>query len=191
MAAPQPATGSGAGTEGSVAPRERSQQMFRTGRSLGNASAMLNHAVAERLGLHPTAWECLSLLFEHGALPAGRLAQLTGLTTGAVTGLVDRLEAAGYARRRRDPDDRRRVIVELVPEALAGVLPLFEPMLADMHTLHAGYSDEELRAVQRCIQGAADILRRHALIIRTRTAEGCDQGEPSPASTASPRGESR
>jgi DNA-binding MarR family transcriptional regulator len=133
---------------------------------------MLNHAVAERLGLDPTAWECLTLLFEHGPVTAGRLAELTGLTTGAVTGLVDRLESAGYVRRERDPNDRRRVIVTLVPSALAGVMPLFEPMLVEMHASHARYSDEEMTAILGCLQDAADILRRHALRLRAETAAG-------------------
>jgi DNA-binding MarR family transcriptional regulator len=145
--------------------------VIRAGRSLGNASAMLNHAAAERLGLHPTAWECLSLLFEHGAITAGRLAELTGLTTGAVTGLVDRLEAAGYVRRQRDVHDRRRVIVEPVPEAMRHCLPLFQPMLADMRRLHDRYSEGELATVVKCLDEAAEILRRHALAIRADTGE--------------------
>ena len=175
-------------------PREAGEEMFRAGRALGQASAMLNHAVAERLGLHPTAWECLSLLCEQGPMPAGRLAQLTGLTSGAVTGLVDRLEAAGFVRRQRDATDRRRVIVEPAPTAVADVMPLFAPMLAEMRELNSSYTDDELRAVQRCLQGAADILRRQALLIRAGTAgEGADQGGPpsSRPSTTAPLGESR
>jgi DNA-binding MarR family transcriptional regulator len=146
--------------------RETSDALVRAGRSVGNASAMLNHAVAERLGLDPTAWECATLLFEHGPVTAGRLAELTGLTSGAVTGLVDRLEAAGYVRRERDPDDRRRVIVTLVPAAFAGVMPLFEPMLAEMHASHARYTEDQLAAIVECLQDAADVLRRHALRLR-------------------------
>ena len=147
-----------------------SEDMVTAGRALGHASSMLTSAVAERLGLHPTSWECLSLLFEHGPVTAGRLGDLTGLTTGAVTGLVDRLEAAGYVRRRRDEQDRRRVIVELVPSALPSVLPLFEPMLAEMRALHARYDEVQLAAMVECLDGAADILRRHALRLRHETA---------------------
>lgn len=150
--------------------RETDEAMIRAGRSLGQASAMLNHAVAERLALHPTSWECLSLLFEHGSMPAGRLAELTGLTTGAVTGLVDRLEAGGYVHRQRDPDDRRRVIVELVPSALADAVPLFRPMLADMGEIHSRYSDQQLAAIGECLRDAAGVLRDHALRIRRETA---------------------
>lgn len=145
--------------------------MFEAGRALGQASAMLNHAIAERLHLHPTAWECLSLLFEHGAMPAGRLAEITGLTTGAITGLVDRLESAGYVRRQRDPDDRRRVIIEVVPAAAVEVPDLFGPMLADMRKLHSAYSDEQLAAMVQCLHDAAEVLRSHALRVRAQTAD--------------------
>lgn len=149
-----------------------SEDMVTAGRALGHASSMLTSAVAERLCLHPTSWECLSLLFEHGPVTAGRLAELTGLTTGAVTGLIDRLESAGYVERRRDAGDRRRVIVELVPSAQPSVLPLFAPMLAEMRELHARYTEAELAAVVECLEGAADILRRHALRVRAETAAG-------------------
>jgi DNA-binding MarR family transcriptional regulator len=70
---------------------------------------------SEDIGLHPTDLGALCLLLLHGPAPAGRLAELTGLTTGAVTGVIDRLEKGGFVRREVDPADRRKVIV--VPEA--------------------------------------------------------------------------
>ena len=72
---------------------------------------MFHQAVADVLGLHITDHKCLDLLHRFGAMPAGRLGELTGLTTGAVTGIIDRLEQAGYARRANDPKDRCRTIV--------------------------------------------------------------------------------
>ena len=69
-------------------------------------------SVAELAGLHRTQWRCLDILTTRGPLTAGQLARATRLTTGAVTAVVDQLEAAGYVRRIRDPDDRRRVIIE-------------------------------------------------------------------------------
>src|ERR671936_1321222 len=73
---------------------------------------MFHEAVADVLGLHITDHKCLDLIYRFGAMPAGRLAELTGLTTGAVTGIIDRLEKAGYVRRTNDPKDRRRTIIE-------------------------------------------------------------------------------
>lgn len=70
-----------------------------------------SYAAIEDVGLNPTDLGSLCLLLLHGPAPAGRLAGLTGLTTGAVTGVIDRLEAGGFVRRDVDPADRRKVIV--------------------------------------------------------------------------------
>ncbi|MFJ3903138.1 MarR family winged helix-turn-helix transcriptional regulator [Streptomyces sp. NPDC090025] len=82
--------------------------------------ALFNQAVADHLGLHPTDVQCLNLLsLERVPVTIGRVAELTGLTTGSATRLVDRLERAGYVRRERDAEDRRRVMVTSVPEKMA------------------------------------------------------------------------
>ncbi|GAB2876101.1 hypothetical protein GCM10027074_50080 [Streptomyces deserti] len=82
--------------------------------------ALFNQAVADHLGLHPTDLQCLNLLtLEGGPVTTGRIAELTGLTTGSATRLVDRLERAGYVVRERDAADRRRVLVATVPEKAA------------------------------------------------------------------------
>jgi DNA-binding MarR family transcriptional regulator len=70
-----------------------------------------NFEAIEAVGLNPTDLGSLCLLLLHGPAPAGRLAELTGLTTGAVTGVIDRLEAGGFVRREVDDTDRRKVIV--------------------------------------------------------------------------------
>ncbi len=147
--------------------QQLSDGMVAAGRGLGNASAMLNHAVAEWLGLNPTDWECVSVLFDRGPLTAGQLAKVTGLTTGAVTGLIDRLEAAGYVRSTRDPADRRRVIVELVPERLDEVFPVFAPMLADMVASHAAFTDAQMEAVIEALPRRRGFCGRTPLRIRS------------------------
>lgn len=80
-----------------------------------------NQAVAQKVGLGASDSQFLSLLGQHGPLTPGRLAELSGLTTGSVTGVIDRLERAGYARRERDAGDRRKVLVTLVPAAMASM----------------------------------------------------------------------
>jgi DNA-binding MarR family transcriptional regulator len=86
------------------------------------AGAVLNNqAVTARVGLGPSDSQFMSLLSVHGPLTPGRFAELTGLTTGTVTGVLDRLEKAGYVRRERDPGDRRKVSVVPVPEAMAAL----------------------------------------------------------------------
>jgi DNA-binding MarR family transcriptional regulator len=147
---------------------ELSAALLVAGRSLGNSSSMLLNACAERLGLHSTDWGCVLLLNE--ALPtpltAGQLAELTGLTTGAVTGVLDRLENAGYVRRERDPADRRRVVVRLVPEEMARIQPMFDGMIADMIAMHRDYSDDELAVIVEMLTRSSEILRTHARRIR-------------------------
>jgi DNA-binding MarR family transcriptional regulator len=76
---------------------------------------------------------------------AGRLAEVTGLTTGAITGVVDRLEKAGLVRRERDPEDRRKVFIATVPENIAKVGRFYEHMQLGMQKLWESYSDAELR----------------------------------------------
>src|SRR5829696_7912643 len=75
------------------------------------AAVLFHHAVADRLGLGPTDHKCLDLLRERGPMTGSDLAALTGLTSGAVTGVVARLERAGYVRREPDPSDGRRLIL--------------------------------------------------------------------------------
>jgi DNA-binding MarR family transcriptional regulator len=156
--------------------RERDRlraELLAAGRRLGNSSAMLNHACAERLGLHATDWECVSLLNEAlpASLTAGQLAELTGLSTGAITGVLDRLESAGYARRERDPADRRRVIVRLDAAKMAEISPLFAGMLADMVALQQRYSEEDVAKFIELVGAAAEILRRHALAVRAASRD--------------------
>ena len=147
------------------------ETLVRAGRALGQASSALDRAVAAGLGVHPTAWECLTLLFDHGAMPAGRLAELTGLTTGAITGLIDRLESAYLVVRWRDAGDRRRVIVEAAPLAWERANLLVAPMLAEMQSLHDGYSADQLEAIRSCLTATTEVLRRHAARLRGEDAE--------------------
>jgi len=96
-----------------------------------------NHVVAQRVGLGPSDSQLISLLNLHGPLTPGRLAELTGLTTGTVTGVIDRLERGGFVRRERDTGDRRKILVVPVPEAMAAL---------SQHYRHHG---EHLEAVLR------------------------------------------
>src|ERR1035441_3641514 len=98
--------------------RKRSiEELARALRSLVSASDAFDEALGKVLGLNPTDVRCVDLLDKHGTMTAGALAALAGLSTGAVTFLLDRLERAGFVSRVRDLDDRRRVLVELVPMA--------------------------------------------------------------------------
>src|SRR5919204_5922500 len=112
-------------------------------REMSTKTIMFHQAVADTLGLHITDHKCLDLIRQYGAMPAGRLGELTGLTTGAVTGIIDRLEKAGYVRRANDPKDRRRTIVEPTRnKRLERKLELiFMPLHERMHKLLSFYTD--------------------------------------------------
>ncbi len=99
-------------------------------RRLSDGVNLYESAVAERLGMHPTDLHFLGLVQLYGPTTAGHLAELGALTTGAVTGVLDRLEQAGYVRREPDPDDRRRVVVRLVEDSMSRVERLYDPLRA-------------------------------------------------------------
>ena len=115
-------------------------------RETSTETIMFHQAVADVLGLHITDHKCLDIIYRYGAMPAGRLAELTGLTTGAVTGIIDRLEKSGYVRRTDDPKDRRRIIVEPTrnKKLERKLETIFAPLAERMHKLLSSCSDSEL-----------------------------------------------
>lgn len=105
--------------------------------------------VAQLLGLNVTDLTCLGHILGAGDSPlgAGDLAELTNLTTGAVTGVLNRLERAGYAKRQPDPADRRRVRVVADPAAAARIFAVYEPFYARLGAVFAEYSPDEIAVI--------------------------------------------
>jgi DNA-binding MarR family transcriptional regulator len=110
---------------------------------------LFGQTVANRVGLSNSDMECLDFLILEGRVTAGRLAEVTGLTTGAITGVVDRLEQAGLVRRERDENDRRKVFIAVVPENTAKIGKFYEHMQRAMLKVWNSYSDAELRLLLR------------------------------------------
>jgi DNA-binding MarR family transcriptional regulator len=128
----------------------------------GNQDSAFDNLAAERLGVNGTDLHCLNAIENSGGLTAGRLASEVGLTTGAVTGVIDRLERAGFARRVPDPDDRRRVRVEVTPEFYARADKLWGPLKADWEsTLAARFSVAQLESVIEFLRATNELGRRH------------------------------
>lgn len=138
----------------------------RLGRAHSTAMVLFHHAVAERLRLGPSDHKCLDLLRDREAMTGSELAAVTGLTTGAVTGVVARLEKAGYLRREPDPQDRRRQILRAVPEGLAEVHRIVEPFRGDTAGLLDRFDAGQLAAIAEFLAGSTEIAFRHASLLR-------------------------
>ena len=144
-------------------------ELDRALREVGAQTVLFSHAVADRAGISSTDLETLDILARNGPMTAGRLAELTGLTTGAITGLVDRLDRRGYARREPHPSDRRSVIVRpLIENAERDLAPSYAGMSQAMADLMSRYSDEELAVVTDFLTRAAAISAEQ--IARLRNA---------------------
>jgi len=124
-------------------------------RDASGQGVLYSQAVAGRLGMNSTDLECLDYILR-GPVTAGRLAELTGLTTGAITGVIDRLERIGLARRESDPDDRRKTVVRALPAVLERIAPLFEPMERAAMAVLSKYRDDELALILNFLTRARD-----------------------------------
>ncbi len=111
------------------------------------STIFMHQAIAEKLRLNPTDHKCMEILNRYGTMTAGELAEYSNLTTGAITGVIDRLEKAGFARRVRDLNDRRRLIIELVPESLNVIEQVFHSIGQETFSLFDRYTDQELNVI--------------------------------------------
>src|SRR5258705_2860130 len=133
-------------------PKARAALMEELEHAVRKSSALgviFGQTVANRVGVSSSDLECLDFLNIEGGVTAGRLAELTGLTTGAITGVVDRMEKAGLVRRERDESDRRKVFIAIVPEALAKIGRFYEPLQRAVTRDWEGYTDAELKLLLR------------------------------------------
>jgi DNA-binding MarR family transcriptional regulator len=129
---------------------------------------LFSQLVATHLGMNSSDLECLDIIALRGPVTAGELAAAIGLTTGAVTGVIDRLEGLGFARRESDAADRRKVLIRPLPGALRRIGPLFEPMQNAFNRAIAGYGEKELalllefltRAHAEALTATAELQKR-------------------------------
>src|SRR5919197_5271858 len=116
------------------AKRELINELVAEFRISGNQDTAFDGLAAEHLGVNRTDLHCLNIIENSGGLTAGELAAAAGLTTGAVTGVIDRLQRVGYARRVPDPTDRRRVKLEVTPKFYARADRIWGPVAKDWAT---------------------------------------------------------
>jgi DNA-binding MarR family transcriptional regulator len=148
---------------------ETIQAIIEKRREMSTETIMFHQGIADVLGLHITDHKCLDLIRQYGAMPAGRLAELTSLTTGAVTGIIDRLEKAGYVRRANDPKDRRRTIVEPIrnKKGERKIEAIFIPFHERMHKLLSSYSDSELAFLLDVLTKTIELTREESKKLRS------------------------
>lgn len=132
------------------------------------AVVLFHHAVAERLGLGPTDHKCLDLLRERGPLAGSDLSAITGLTSGAITGVVARLERAGYVRREQDPNDGRKQILHLALKQ-SPIHDVIAPLRRDVAAVLENFDTNQLAAISEFLECSTDLIYRHAALLRAET----------------------
>jgi DNA-binding MarR family transcriptional regulator len=139
-------------------------------RTSGNLDDAFDALAARRLGVNTTDLHCLNILESRSGLTAGELALEAGLTSGAVTGVVDRLERAGYARRTADPRDRRKVKVEVTPAFYERAEEIWAPLKREWdEVLARRFTARELEDVITFLRATNDLARRHVERLRAAT----------------------
>ncbi|WP_162832478.1 MarR family winged helix-turn-helix transcriptional regulator [Paenibacillus pini] len=142
-------------------------------RGLGTRSVLYQQNVGSSLGLHNNDFMSVDILREKGSLTAGEMAKITGLTTGSITALIDRLEKVGYVRRENDPHDRRKVIIVPEYENKEEVSDTYQPLYESMIKLASSYTKEELTLITQFLSKASAVIEeqtRHLSDSRSKTS---------------------
>jgi DNA-binding MarR family transcriptional regulator len=174
---------------------QRAALLALLGRKLAGEHAvktvLFQEAIADQLGLNTTDLMCLSFLGGAEPLTAGQLADATGLTTGSVTAMIDRLEKAGYAQREKDPTDRRRVIVRPVSERIErDIAPLYASIGQAWERAIEGYSTQELAVILDMLTRSVMLLQEQTTALRlggTQSAAPSDKPRAAALSSTEPR----
>jgi DNA-binding MarR family transcriptional regulator len=134
------------------------EHLIRELKTSSSRGILFHQTLADWLGLNITDHKCLGFLLEEGPQTAGRLAELTGLTTGAITGVIDRLEKAGYVKREKDSHDRRRVMIEPIFGSEAKMTSLFASLAQASMEMSAHYSHDELNVILRFVKESSEMM---------------------------------
>jgi DNA-binding MarR family transcriptional regulator len=147
------------------------EQVIHLARAHQAANDAFDEVAYAKLGINRTDGRCLDIVENQGPLTAGRLAELSGLTTAAVTAVLDRLERAGYARRVRDQKDRRQVMVELTPLMGERGAQIWGPLGKEAHAVIGRLSTDELKQVMEFFRLGREVNMRHVERVRNLTFE--------------------
>ena len=146
--------------------KELIARVLAAGRENGTRSILFLQTVGQILGLSAAEMKCLDLIAHSGPAGPSQLAELTGLTTGAVTVLIDRLEKARLIERKADPHDRRRTFLMPTQRARKTIPPFYASMGKALALLASGYSNRELEILEDFFEKAADVFKKETAKLR-------------------------
>jgi DNA-binding MarR family transcriptional regulator len=141
-------------------------------RAAGQLTDLFDEVVCEALGVNRTDLRVLDLLERIGPLPAGKLADEAGLSPGAMTASIDRLEATGHARRVRDTSDRRRITVEITPSARKRAWEMYGPWNEAFERVLAGYTLRDLELIRDYWRRGIKAAEVHLARLERRSGSG-------------------
>ena len=141
------------------------------GQELATTLVLFEEVVASKLGLNATDWRCLGMIVKSKNLTAKDLTEMTGLTTGATTGIIDRLEKKKFVERRKNPLDRRSIIIQPLltyQEMHSMVGPIFESFGKEMTKLFAQYDQKQIILIINFLKQFMDVIKNETIKIQTR-----------------------
>lgn len=138
------------------------RRLWGLGRQTSTQTVFLHQAIAQTAGLNATDTKCIDLILqrEGGQVTAGWLSQQSGLTTGAVTHILDRLEKRRYIRRVRDTEDRRRVFIQVRPKSLKQLAPKYEAIGAAYMAILESFTEKELRVICDYLEKTSEVSKQ-------------------------------
>jgi len=142
-------------------------------RELSNRTVLFHHWISELLGLNTIDHKCLDLILRADTLITGaQLASTTGLSSGAITGVIDRLEKAGYVKRERNQKDRRLVYIKPIMEKIQQeVGPIFESLQEVMTNIYLDYTDQELNSILDATSKINNIMKERTTDIMNHISQ--------------------
>jgi DNA-binding MarR family transcriptional regulator len=164
--------------------RELLKKLWELGRKMSTQTVFLHQAIAQSVGLNATDTKCIDLILRGpgGSVTAGWLSDTTGLTTGAITHILNRLEKRQFIERVRDTRDRRKVFIRVRPESLEPLIPKYEAMGKSYMSLVEQYGDEELQLICDYLEKTSEVSERElaSMIAANRSQSSQGKSTPSP-----------
>ena len=173
-------------TSDAVTREQRLQALETAVREASGLGVVFSSVVADHIGISSRELECLDVVVRAGRVTAGELAAATGLTTGAITGLIDRLEKARLACRERDDRDRRKVFIRALPRVETDIMPLYASLQARMRALMDELSDQDIDRLLAFFSASRVVLAGEIAAMKSSGRRAAGSGEGADAKVVKP-----